>query len=184
MLDQLDKLLCSQNEHRKRSLIFRLSFVENLHITKDRVITRKFKAGIVKEGYNFFDLEKILIPVHINLHFTMFVIFMQSHDIIYYDTLNCPYPSCLTSEDMLDYLEDEAFITNAPFDRTHWNCHRATVVQQGNGVDCGFCVIKYGMLVLQDLPLDLEVCVYMHVYNSKNVTHYFHAMLCNNVNTF
>ena len=161
MLDQLDILLCSQNPTRKRSLILNWAVAEHLHFLRNRLQTRKFKKCLVREGVQFFDTERILIPVNFSLHYTLFVVFMQTRDIVYYDSLDYPYPSCLSNDDILDYIEDEAEEANIPsFHRSEWNFHRATVVNQVNSLDCGYCVIKHAMLDLQDLPLDLKVSYY------------------------
>jgi Ulp1 family protease len=68
----------------------------------------------------------------------------------------------VTYDNILQYVEDEAEQSNTPFDRNDWKFIRARLTNQGNGVDCGFCVIKYGLLVIQDLPLDLKVCIFYH----------------------
>jgi Ulp1 family protease len=71
-------------------------------------------------------------------------------------------PKTVTYDNILQYVEDEAEQSNTPFDRNDWKFIRARVTNQVNGVDCGFCVIKYGLLVIQDLPLDLKVCIFNH----------------------
>ena len=82
---------------------------------------------------------------------------MESKDIVFYDTLNLMPPKALSFEDVLSYIEDESSEANVLFERDSWLFVTAKVVQQGNGLDCGYCLIKNAMLVLQDLPLDLNV---------------------------
>ena len=156
LLDVLDQYLCEQNQNRKRSLI--LNLYTNSHFAlKFRERTRTLKDHVATNTFNFFDIDKIIIPAHHNLHYTMYVVFMESKDIVFYDTLNLMPPKALSFEDVLSYIEDESREANVPFERDSWLFVTAKVVQQGNGLDCGYCVIKNAMLVLQDLPLDLNV---------------------------
>jgi len=124
----------------------------------DHDATRKYKKKICTETFQFFDIDKILIPVVDSYHYTLYVVYMDTQDIVFFDTLSMTTPRALRWDDILSYLEDEAKLIQRPFFRNEWNCLRARVINQGNSVDCGFCIIKYGLLVLQDLPLDLPVC--------------------------
>ena len=160
MLDVLDKYLCGENPARGRSLIIFRSFSTDIHL-KNTTKTRKFKKNVVNADRNpsftFFNLEKVLIPVHDSAHWTLYVIFPQRKHIVYYDTLNYPEPNSLHPLDVLSYVQDECGIIGLPFRRREWQYYRAEVINQINFLDCGFCIIKYALLVLHDLPMDLKV---------------------------
>jgi len=157
MLDLLDQYLCGCNTSRKRSLIMSSHNGIILKTFKDRTKTRIFKKKVVTATFGFFDIDKIMIPVHDNSHWTLYVIFIQSKDIVHYDSLALAEPTTLTYSDILAYLEDEACAANIPFLTSEWSYLRATVINQVNTLDCGFCVIKHGILVMHDLPLNLQV---------------------------
>jgi len=156
MLDRLDECLCNINPRRKRSLILYRATNEHM-VLKQYDQTRKYKNKVCINSFGFFNIDKILIPVHESSHYTMYVVYMEEKDIVFFDTLDLEIPDALKYEHILGYIEDEAKQASIPFDRSAWNFIRARVENQGNGLDCGFCVIKYGLIVLQDLPLNLKV---------------------------
>ena len=87
----------------------------------------------------------------------MYVLFPRRKHLVFYDSLKLPEPTNLQPRDILDYVEDECEDAGLQYHPTQWKYYRAEVVRQGNGVDCGFCLIKHAVLVLHDLPLDLPV---------------------------
>ena len=157
MLDTLDKYLCANNVSRRRSLILHRSYVFNLSTWKDRKVSRKHKQYATDASTGFFDLDKVLIPVYDSCHWTLYVIFPKRKHVVFYDTLRYPEPNNLLPDDIFDYISDEANEINKLFNRSQWSYYRAEVVHQGNNLDCGFCIIKYALIVLHDLPLDIKV---------------------------
>jgi len=157
MLDALDRYLCDQNSARKRSLVLHRSYIPNLHTWKDRRFSRSHKQFVISANSGFFDLDKVFLPVHNNLHWTLYVIFPIRRHVVFYDTLNLAEPDSLQPNDIFEYIEDECAAIGKVFNRNAWKYYRAAVKLQGNGLDCGFCVIKYAIIVLHNLPLDLNV---------------------------
>jgi len=162
MLDVLDRYLCDSNPNRKRSLVLNLhsnAIINSIRNRIDKFSLPKLKKHVTTDNFGFFDIDKIFIPVVHSLHFTMYVVFMESQDIVYYDSLNLAEPEILKSLDVLAYIEYEAKTVGRAFNAKSWKFVRAEVVSQQNGLDCGYCVIKHGLLVMHDLPLDLEVSI-------------------------
>ena len=162
MLDVLDLYLCNSNPNRKRSLVLNLHSVDIINSIRNRMDNFNLpimKKHVTKDNFGFFDIDKIFIPVVQSLHFTMYVVFMESQDIVYYDSLNMQEPEILKSLDVLAYIEYEAKTVGRAFNSKSWKFVRAEVVSQQNGLDCGYCVIKNALLVMHDLPLDLEVSI-------------------------
>jgi len=165
MLDILDMYLCDNNLARRRSLILHRSYIPNLNTWKDRRISRNHKKYVTNTKTTFFDLDKVLMPVYDNCHWTLYVIFPRRKHIVFYDTLKYPEPKSLLVDDIFDYIADEAAEVSKEFKRSEWSYYRAEVINQGNGLDCGFCVIKYALIVLHDLPLDLKVTTTVRILN-------------------
>jgi Ulp1 family protease len=132
-----------------------------LHLHKNRKLSRAYKKYVVNQNirpdFSFFHLEKVFIPVHDSSHWTMYVIYPRRKHLLFYDSLNLKEPANLLPQDILDYVEDECAAADLQYRPSQWKYYRAEVMQQGNGVDCGFCVIKHAVFVLHDLPLDLPV---------------------------
>jgi Ulp1 family protease len=111
LLDALDQYLCHLNPARHRSLFLHRTFYTNLHLHKDRKISRAYKKHVVNENirpdFSFFDLDKVFIPVYDSSHFTMYVIFPRRKHLVFYDSLNLKEPANLLPQDILDYVENE-----------------------------------------------------------------------------
>ena len=160
-LDILDQYLCAHNVNRKRSMI--LNIASNNHLRSRLFVerTRSYKNHVITASLGFFNIDKIVIPVFADSHYTMYVVYMETQDVVFIDTLNMATPKALSYNDILAFLKDESIEANRPFCEKEWKFVRAKVVHQGNSLDCGFCVIKYALLVLQDLPFDLQVMYYL-----------------------
>jgi len=163
MLDVLDRYLCDENPVRQRSLILSRAFNTDFKL-RNVTKMRTFKKNVVDTerfpSFTFFSLDKVLIPVYDNSHWTMYVIFPKRKHIVFYDTLHYPEPKSVLPNDVLAYVLDECEVAGLQFRLREWHYYRAQVVKQGNFLDCGFCIIKYALLVLHDLPMDLEVSTF------------------------
>jgi hypothetical protein len=177
MLDVLDSYLCEQNAARNRSLI--LSKIDGVYIhLRDTKETNKFLKKVEDlandPSFTFFHLEKVFIPVNFNYHWTLYVVFPRRKHIVFYDTLNLEEPKCLPPDDILAYVENMYNIAGLRFRSIEWRYYRANVKQQGNSLDCGFCVIKNALLILHSLPMDLPVSL-LQLYTTWMIDIYFKA---------
>ena len=154
MLGTLDKFLSQDNPNKQRSLFLHRNSDNWLRL-RSRSVTERYKEQLNSIG--FFDIDKIFLPVYYESHWTLYVIFIKQRQIVYYDSLNMPYPPSILPQCLLNYIEDEANDALMSFNIIDWKIIRANVVQQGNEFDCAFHIIKNALLVMHDLPLDLQV---------------------------
>ena len=150
LLDSLEQLLCDLNPSHHRSLFLHRTFYTNLNIHKDVKISRRCKRHVVNKttlpNFGFFDLEKVFIPVHDSDHWTMYVIYPRRKHLVFYDSLNLREPSNLQPQGIHNHVQDECEDARLQYCPQHWKYYRAEVLQQGNGMDCGFCLIKHAII--------------------------------------
>ncbi|XP_015782962.1 sentrin-specific protease 2 [Tetranychus urticae] len=105
---------------------------------------------------DLFSYDLILIPVHLEVHWTLAAISMRDSTIKYYDSMAGNNRECL--QFLLKYLEDELKDKKQQvLDASKWTC---TIVkgipQQENGSDCGVFTCKYAERLSLDKPFDFS----------------------------
>lgn len=92
---------------------------------------------------DLFSLDLILIPVHLEVHWTLASISIENCTINYYDSMNGNNRECLQL--LLEYLRDERKDKKGDIlDTSKWTCNIVKEIpQQENGSDCGVFTCKY-----------------------------------------
>ena len=95
---------------------------------------------------DIFALDKVLVPVHIDVHWTLAVLNMRKRRIEYYDSLGHDNQPCI--DRLRRYLEDEHKDKKGEplADLAEWSKHvPANIPQQENGYDCGVFMLQYAL---------------------------------------
>lgn len=95
---------------------------------------------------DIFDLDKVIIPCHQGMHWTLAVINIKEKRIEYYDSYHGEDEGL--REALFKYVQDEhkndwenkrggAELPDPDGWDVHWSCDKATIPLQTNGFDCG-----------------------------------------------
>lgn len=124
-----------------------------------------FFFPLLKNGYrrvqnwtrriDLFSFDKIIIPIHLSLHWCLAVLNIRDQRIEYYDSLNGRDPCSALFK---DYLETEhQSKKNQPIDLSSWQAIQyLDIPQQNNGYDCGVFACQFARCASQDKPFSFK----------------------------
>lgn len=102
-----------------------------------------------------FDVQILLVPVHLGVHWCLAVVDFRKKTITYYDSMGGSNNEACRI--LLQYLKQESQDKKAiPFDTNGWNLSSKRsneIPQQMNGSDCGMFACKYANYVTKDKPI-------------------------------
>ncbi|KAF8085167.1 hypothetical protein N665_0678s0022 [Sinapis alba] len=100
-------------------------------------------TSMKKLGYHLIDCDKIFIPIHMNIHWTLAVINIKDRKFQYLDSFKGREPRILDA--MARYFADEVRDkSEVEVDVSHWKQEFVQdLPEQSNGFDCGMFMIKY-----------------------------------------
>ncbi|XP_010149139.1 PREDICTED: sentrin-specific protease 2-like, partial [Eurypyga helias] len=106
-------------------------------------------------GVDLFKMDLILVPVHLETHWTLVVIDVKEKTVRYFDSAGQDGDSiCQT---LLQYLKQESQEKrNLELISSEWTIHSMQpheIPQQMNGSDCGVFVCKYADFISQEKPM-------------------------------
>ena len=123
------------------------------NLPKVHVFNTFFYPKIMKSGHagvkrwtrkiNIFEMDVILVPVHLGMHWCLAVIDFKNKQLAYYDSMKGNNMQCL--EAMRSYLEAESMDKRKiGFDTSNWDMIiPKDIPEQQNGCDCGVFMSKY-----------------------------------------
>ena len=123
------------------------------NLPKVHVFNTFFYPKIMKSGHagvkrwtrklNIFEMDVILVPVHLGMHWCLAVIDFKNKQLAYYDSMKGNNMQCL--EAMRSYLEAESMDKRKiDFDTSNWDMIiPKDIPEQQNGCDCGVFMSKY-----------------------------------------
>jgi len=122
---------------------------------------------------DLFSMDKVIIPVHLGVHWVLSVINIRDKRFEYYDSM---LSSTRTGKQVLAnlqrYLQDEhQDKKKKPLDTSDWEMFiapRTEYPQQANGWDCGMFTCKCANAVSQDLQID---------FGQRNMQYFRHRMI-------
>lgn len=154
LLQDRDTLLCEKYPGRKTSHFFNNFFMERLLITD-----RKYNYSNVQRWTKKFDIfskHKIFVPINLsNTHWALGVVYMEAHEIHYYDSMSGRGDQFLNA--LRSWVADESLNKRkVELDMSDWKLisREAHVPQQMNGSDCGVFTIVCADFLSDDLPLE------------------------------
>ncbi|KAF8077457.1 hypothetical protein N665_1035s0018 [Sinapis alba] len=143
-------VLLKEREARDPNKFLKCHFFNTFFFTKLVRSGREYNYSAVRRwtsmkklGYHLIDCDKIFIPIHMNIHWTLAVINIKDRKFQYLDSFKGREPRILDA--MARYFADEVRDkSEVEVDVSHW---RQEFVQdlpeQSNGFDCGMFMIKY-----------------------------------------
>ncbi|XP_051026486.1 sentrin-specific protease 2-like [Acomys russatus] len=107
------------------------------------------------QAVNLFAKELILVPIHLNVHWSLVVIDLRKKSIVYLDSMGQRRPDIL--ELIFRYLQHESQSRrNVDLNPLEWKRYSMTeeeIPQQANGGDCGMFTCKYADYVSRGQPI-------------------------------
>lgn len=161
ILENLDMHLCAADPIRRPTIFF-----HSLTCLNEKIMNKQWKSiprlwakrRAATGKTNIFECGKIIIAHNENLHYTFYAIYITAKQIVYHDSFNeNTEPKTFPVQYIWEWLEYEAHDAKIQFSREEWSFAFAKVVHQGNGVDCGFHIIKNTLLIMLGLPLLLHI---------------------------
>jgi sentrin-specific protease 1 len=107
------------------------------------------------KNVDLFALDKVIIPVHLGVHWVLSVINIRDQQFEYYDSM---INGTVTAKEVIGmlrrYIEEEHMDKKkTPLDTSSWIVHignKFNTPQQANGFDCGMFTCKFANWVSQD----------------------------------
>lgn len=104
---------------------------------------------------DLFKYDKILIPIHLGMHWTLAVIDMKVKRISYYDSMGANNRECLLS--LYEYLQDEHMDKKkSPLQDTFELVKEEGIPKQFNGSDCGMFACKYAEFISRNAKFTFD----------------------------
>ena len=122
-LRQIDGIMCLKDCHRPKSLF--LDSVLSVHdsITQNdwSRINRWSKTARMIKKMSYLDYDRIFIPCHLGLHWTLQVIHLKQKTIASYNSFNSgKWPTQLSADLLFKFLEYFAVLDGRHFHRAEW----------------------------------------------------------------
>lgn len=113
------------------------------------------------KNVDLFSKDKVIIPVHLGMHWVLAVINIRDRRLEYYDSmLHETHTASLILENLRRYIQDEhQDKKKAPYDTSDWEIYiasRSEYPQQSNGYDCGMFTCKCGNYISQDKQINFS----------------------------
>ncbi|KAG2379559.1 hypothetical protein C9374_006676 [Naegleria lovaniensis] len=116
-----------------------------------------YNYGNVRRWTRKIDLleyDKIIIPIHLTVHWTLAVINIRDERFEYYDSMDGVQTGMNVLQNLQKYLSDEVLDKKqVSFDTMSWRKYVPHTPQQENGSDCGMFTCKFANFIAQDKPL-------------------------------
>lgn len=116
-----------------------------------------YNYGNVRRWTRKIDLleyDKIIIPIHLSVHWTLAVINIRDERFEYYDSMDGRQAGMNVLHNLQKYLSDEVLDKKqVSLDTMSWEKYIPHTPQQENGSDCGVFTCKFANFVAQDKPL-------------------------------
>ncbi|XP_075464968.1 sentrin-specific protease 2 isoform X4 [Ascaphus truei] len=127
---------------------------------------------------HLFEMEIILVPIHLDVHWSLLVCDLRKKTIKYYDSIGQEgYSIC---EAFLKYLQEESKIKrNQDLNISEWKLHCMKpheIPQQMNGSDCGMFACKYADCISRDNPITFTQ-YHMNYFRRRMVWEILHQKL-------
>ncbi|MEE6489879.1 hypothetical protein FKM82_015710 [Ascaphus truei] len=127
---------------------------------------------------HLFEMEIILVPIHLDVHWSLLVCDLRKKTIKYYDSIGQEgYSIC---EAFLKYLQEESKIKrNQDLNISEWKLHCMKpheIPQQMNGSDCGMFACKYADCISRDKPITFTQ-YHMNYFRRRMVWEILHQKL-------
>jgi sentrin-specific protease 1 len=105
---------------------------------------------------DLFNFDKIMIPIHLGMHWCLAVIDVQAKTISYYDSLLGDNLQCIAA--LRDYIAAEYQAKkNSPLDIQNWKLIiEKDIPKQLNNCDCGVFICKYADYISQNKAFDFD----------------------------
>ncbi|CAH8353313.1 unnamed protein product [Eruca vesicaria subsp. sativa] len=128
-------------------------------------------TSMKKLGYHLIDCDKIFIPIHMSIHWTLAVINVKERKFQYLDSFKGREPKILDA--LARYFADEVRDKNeVEVDVSQWRQEFVQVLpEQRNGFDCGMFMLKYMDFYSRglDLCFTQEHMPYFRVRTAKEI---------------
>jgi sentrin-specific protease 1 len=136
------------------------------NLPKVHVMSSFFYPSLVANGYgrvkrwtkkvNIFNMDLILLPVHLGIHWCLAVIDFRKCCIRYYDSMKGVNQQCL--QVLANYLPQESQDKlKKSFSMNGWQYETVQEIpEQMNGSDCGVFSCKFAEYVSRDAPIDFS----------------------------
>ena len=133
-------------------------------IQKIHAFSSFFYSKLLKEGYasvnkwtkkiNIFEMDLVLVPVHMGNHWCLAVIDMRNNEIKYYDSLGGTNYGCLIT--LAKYLADESMVKlKIPLHFMDFKLNNLdNIPQQTNNSDCGVFVCKFAEYITRGADIN------------------------------
>ncbi|XP_052608848.1 sentrin-specific protease 2-like [Peromyscus californicus insignis] len=130
------------------------------------------------QAVNLFTKDLILVPIHLDVHWSLVVIDLRKKHIVYLDSMGQERPDVL--EMIFQYLQDESKaqknIDLNPLEWRQYSMPAEEIPQQRNGSDCGMFTCKYADYISRGQPLTFSQ-QHMPLFRKKMVWEILHKRL-------
>ncbi|XP_037067821.1 sentrin-specific protease 2-like [Peromyscus leucopus] len=144
----------------------------------------KFKCGGYRsvkrwtQAVNLFAKELILVPIHLDVHWSLVVVDLRIKHIVYLDSMGQKRPDVLKM--IFQYLQDESKarrnIDLHPLEWRQYSMPAEEIPQQRNGSDCGMFTCKYADYISRGQSLTFSQ-QHMPLFRKKMVWEILHKRL-------
>ncbi|KAJ0234127.1 Ubiquitin-like-specific protease 1A [Hirschfeldia incana] len=128
-------------------------------------------TSVKKLGYHLIDCDKLFIPIHMNIHWTLAIINIKDRKFQYLDSFKGREPRILDA--MARYFADDVKDkSEVDIDVSQWRQEFVqSLPEQSNGFDCGMFMIKYIDFYSRglDLCFTQEHMPYFRVRTAKEI---------------
>ncbi|XP_060249306.1 sentrin-specific protease 2-like [Meriones unguiculatus] len=144
----------------------------------------KLKSGGYKsvkrwtQAINLFEKELILVPIHLDVHWSLVVVNLRQKSVVYLDSMGQERPDILKL--IFHYLQDESKarrnIDLNPLDWKQYSMTAEEIPQQLNGSDCGMFMCKYADCISRGRPITFSQR-HVPLFRKKMVWEILHSCL-------
>eukprot|EP00898_Chlorokybus_atmophyticus_P007634 jgi/Chlat1/7872/Chrsp66S09177 len=120
---------------------------------------RQYNYGAVRRwtlkkrlGYSLKDCDKVIVPIHQQVHWCLAIVNMRNRKLEYYDSMGGQDRACL--ENLARYITEEvAHKDDAKLDTSDWpRVFPKDIPEQRNSCDCGVFMVKYADYQSRNAP--------------------------------
>lgn len=130
------------------------------------------------KAVNLFAKELILVPVHLDVHWSLVVTDLREKSIVYLDSMGHKRPDVL--ELIFHYLQDESkarrHVDLNPSEWKQYSMPTEKIPQQGNDRDCGVFTCKYADYISRGCPITFSQ-QHMPLFRKRMVWEILHQSL-------
>ena len=130
---EIDNRMLFNNHLRKKTL-----FIETVYVIFDLIknkewhkFTKIYSKKIAPINLSFLDYDRIIIPnCDNNIHWNIYVIFLDKKTIVYYDSFNPGRPKFKDPKSLLELVQHFSLQDGRSFDKNEWKFVAAKCRQQ------------------------------------------------------